>query len=405
MAASVAFFRTAAWLGQGRALAWIRILAVMSVLAASGLLVLTHGGRLPDPWGRPLGPDFSSFWTAARLALAGNPGAAWDPTAHGAAQRASFPVAGGFRPVYYAFFYPPPFMLICLPFGLLPYGLALVAWVGLSGAAFLAGLRAMLPHGWPALLAGIGFPAFMLNAMSGQNGALSAGLFAAAAVRLERRPWLAGMCLGSLCYKPHLALLVGPALLFARRWRALAGAAAAVVLLCLGSLLALGADAWRDFLADRVLATITLEQGLVAYSKMSSSFAGLRLLGASSTLAWVVQAVSTLVALAAVVAVAWRRPGGAAEMAATAAGACLATPFLLYYDLTVLAVPLAWVAAEAARDGFLAWERLVLAVGYLLGLLSFALASGLGLPVAPLAVAALLAVVSRRALHRPIPIR
>ncbi len=400
MTATATFFRTAAWLGQGRALAWIRLLTVASVLTASALLVLTHGGRLPDPWGRPLGADFSSFWTAARLALAGTPGAPWEPTAHAAAQRASFLVGDGFEPDYYAFFYPPPFLLICLPFGLLPYGLALIAWIGLTGVAFLTVLRAMLPRCWPALLAGVGFPAFMLNAMYGQNGALSAALFATAAVWLDRQPWLAGACLGTLCYKPQLVLLVGPALVCARRWRALAGAAGAVVLLCMASLLILGGDAWRGFFVDSALARAALEQGLVEYGKMSSTFAGLRLLGARLQLAWTVQAAVALATLAVVVAVAWRRPGGPAEMAVTATGTCLATPFLLGYDLTLLAVPLAWVVAEAAHDGFLPWERLVLAAGYLLALFSVVLALNLGLPAAPLVVAALLIVVCRRALSR-----
>lgn len=371
------------------------------VLATLALLVLTHGGRLPDPWGRPLGTDFSSFWTAARLALAGSTSAPWDPTVHAAAQRASFPVVDGFRPNYYAFFYPPPFLLICLPFGMLPYGLALITWIGLTGVAFLVALRAMLPRGWPALAAGIGFPAFMLNAMYGQNGALSASLFATAAVWLDRRPWFAGACLGALCYKPQLALLVGPALLCARRWRALAGATGAIVLLCLASLLILGDGAWRGFFLDSALARATLEQGLVEYGKMSSTFAGLRLLGMRLPLAWMVQAAVALVTLAVVMAVTWRRPGGPAEMAVTAAGTCLATPFLLGYDLTLLAVPLAWVAAEAAGNGFLPWERLVLAGGYLLALFSVVLALNLGLPAAPVVVAALLIVVSRRVAMLP----
>jgi len=400
MAAIVAFFRNAAWLGPDRALAWIRLLTVASVLTTSALLVLTHGGRLPDPWGQPLGTDFSSFWTAARLALAGTPGASWDPIAHAAAQRASFPISAGFKPDYYAFFYPPPFLLICLPFGLLPYGLALVAWIGLTGVAFLATLREMLPRGWPTLLAGVGFPAFMLNAMYGQNGAFSAALFAAAAVWLDRQPWLAGACLGALCYKPQLGLLIGPALIGARRWRALAGAASVGVLLCLASLPILGRDAWRGFFVDSALARATLEQGLVEYGKMSSTFAGLRLLGARLPLAWTVQAAVALATVAMVVAVAWRRPGGRAEMAVTATGTCLATPFLLGYDLTLLAVPLAWVAAEATRDGFLPWERLVLAGAYLMPLFSIVLALHLGLPTAPLMIAALLVVVSRRVLGR-----
>ena len=41
MASLVALFRTAAWLDRGRALAWIRLLTLASMLVALALLVST----------------------------------------------------------------------------------------------------------------------------------------------------------------------------------------------------------------------------------------------------------------------------------------------------------------------------------------------------------------------------
>ena len=46
-------------------------------------------------------------------------------------------------------------------------------------------------------------PGLLVNAAYGQNGALSAGIIGAAALCLDRRPRLAGACLGCLCY-PNL---------------------------------------------------------------------------------------------------------------------------------------------------------------------------------------------------------
>ncbi|MGH7043322.1 MAG: glycosyltransferase 87 family protein, partial [Acetobacteraceae bacterium] len=159
--------RDANWLGRDRALAWARLLAIGSVLAVVGLFVVTRFGTAPDPLGRPLGTDFSSFWTAARLALAGIPVAAWHPAAHGALQHASFPPSAGFKNAYYAFFYPPPFLLLCLPFGALPYGAALALWLVLTGAAYFAAVRRLLPRSWPALTVLIAFPALLINAGQG----------------------------------------------------------------------------------------------------------------------------------------------------------------------------------------------------------------------------------------------
>jgi hypothetical protein len=126
-------------------------------------------------------------------------------------------------------------------------------------------------------------------------------------------------------------------------------------------------------------------------------FAGARLLGGGVVAAWAVQAVVASVAAGAVAVVARRRAGGAAEVATVAVAACLATPFLLDYDLMLLAVPLAWAGAAAERDGFLPWEKLVLALAFLLPMVGRAVGMTIGLPVAPLVVLALLAVVVRRA--------
>src|SRR5262249_20816814 len=150
---------------------------------------------------------------------------AWNPVAHAAAQHANFAPDMGFEASYYAFFYPPLFLLICLPLALLPYGVALAVWVGTTGAACLAVVRMLLPKCWPAALVLLAFPGMLMNAGHGQNGALSTALLGAATLQLDRRPRLAGAFLGAMCFKPQLALLVVPALLAARRWQTLLWAA------------------------------------------------------------------------------------------------------------------------------------------------------------------------------------
>jgi len=237
----------------------------------------------------------------------------------------------------------------------------------------------------------------LLNAEHGQNGALSAALLGVAALQLDRRPRVAGLCLGLLCVKPQLALLVVPALLAAGRLRALAWAGLAAGAASLAAWLAFGAAAWRGFLASSALARLVLEAGLAGYPRAVSSFAAARLLGASLAAAWTVQAAASAVALAAVVGVAWRRPGARVEVAVLAAAACLASPYLLDYDLMVLAVPLAWLASAAVTGGFLPGETPVLAAAFLLPMVARPLALQCGVPLAPPVVATLLACLVRRA--------
>ena len=397
MSAIISLLREAPWLGQGRALAWTRVLALASVLVALALILLTHGGSTPDPWGRPLTPDFVSFWTAGKLALDGAPESAWNPAVHAAAQRASFPPDAGYETDYYAFFYPPPFLLICLPLALLPYGGADALWLLTTGAAYFATIRALLPPRWPAVLIAMAFPAARMNATHGQNGALSAALLGTAAVQLERRPWLAGVCLGALCFKPQLALLVVPALVAARRLRSLAWAVAAAATLSLASLVILHEAAWQGFISSLPLAREALQAGWIGFAKMVSPFAAARLLGVGLSGAWAIQAVVSGAVLMILMTVVRRQPGAPAEGATLVAAACLATPFLLDYDLMLLGVPLAWVAAEAERTGYLPWEKLILAAAFVLPLVARPIATVGGVPVAPAVLIALLWVVTRRA--------
>ena len=395
-AAAMRALREGAWLTSDRALAWARMLALFSLACAVVLVLFTAGGGRPDPSGRPLGTDFSSFWTAARMALAGDPASAWDAARHMAAERRQFSPAEGFRPDFYAFFYPPPFLLICLPLGLLSYGQAAAAWIAVTALLYFAVMRRLLPKGWNAPLVALSFPALALNAGHGQNGALSAALLGAAGLALDRRPWIAGCCLGALCYKPQAALFILPALLAARRWRALAGAALASGAFCLGSWILLGEDSWRAFSDAAPLARQMLVQGLNGFGKMVSSFAAGRLLGLGLPGSWAVQFAVSAAATTILVRRAVGRPGGKAEAACLAAVTCAATPFLLDYDLMLLAIPLAWMASEAEQGGYLPWEKTIGAAAFILPLASRPLALGFGIPVSPLVTVALLWVVGRR---------
>ena len=378
----------AAWLDGERARAYARILFFFSLAGALIWIALAQHGI--DREGKPLGTDFVSFWTASELALAGQPADAYDVAAHWGAQKALF----GPDIAYSAFFYPPPYLLICLPLAAFPYLWSLGLWLAATGYAYWRVVRAYAGPGLEAV-AILAFPAFLLNAGHGQNGFLSAALIGAGALWLDRRPILAGLCFGALIYKPHLAPMIPLALIAARRWTTLVATAASAVGLAALSWAWFGETTWRGFLAATPLARAALERNLVGDEKMQSVFSAVRLLHGGLWLAYGLQGIAAIGA--AIVLVALNRRRGEAEGPAMIAAALIASPFLLYYDFTLLAIPLAWLAREGVPSGFAPGEKIVLALAYMLPLYSRAIAGAFGVPLAPLIVIATFAFVARRA--------
>jgi hypothetical protein len=383
--------RDAPWLHAARARAWRNILLALTLGLACAWVALSRGGL--DLTGKALGTDFLSFYAASRLALAGHPAAAYAPAAHHAAETAVFDRDLG----YAAFFYPPTYLLICAPLALLPYLGALAAWLAATGAAFFASLRRWFDgarFGWASVLA---FPAVLGDLGHGQNAFLSAALLGAGAAWLNARPILAGVAFGLVAFKPHLGLILPVALALGGRWRTFAAAALTVIAFAGLSAAVFGIETWRAFLANAPLARATLEQGLVEPGKMVSAFAAVRVLGGPLALAYAVQAVAAVLAVAGLAWAQRRAPRGPAEAPLLVLAALLASPFLLDYDLVILAFPLAWLAGQGAETGFRPWEKLALIAAFVLPLVARMLAMGAHLPLAPLVLLALFVLILRRA--------
>jgi hypothetical protein len=390
--------RDAGWLTAERVAAWSRVLGVLTILTAVVWLALSHGGL--DTEGKPVGGDFLAFWTASRLALDGHPAAAYDPLTHLAAQHAVLPALAG-RPGYQAFLYPPTFLLICLPFALLPYLVSLGVWLVSTFAVLFAALRRILPQR-SAIVPIAAFPSLLTNCGHGQNGFLSGACFAGGLVLAGQRPFCAGMCLGVLVFKPHLLAVIPLVMMAAGRWWVVAGTATSACLLLGLSYAVFGAAAWHAFLALAPAARSMLEQGRIFdISYVRSVFAAVRVMHGGIGLAYILQAPVTLCAVALACASAWRRPGVQAELALAVAAAMLASPYLQDYDLVCLAVPMAWLAASALQSGWLPYEKAVLFAAYATPLLSRLLATGPGAMLGPLVLAVFLALIARRAWGHP----
>jgi hypothetical protein len=354
--------------------------------------------------------DFVSFWTAGQLVLEGRAADAYQQAPHFLKQLALHGDPGW---GYIAFFYPPFFLLLCAGYALLGYFPALCLWLATTCVGYVAAVRALLPTGLrdgePAWVLLLGYPAVMVNAGFGQNGFLSTALLGGAAVWLDRRPALAGMCLGCIAYKPQLGIIVPLALAVAGRWRCLAVAAATVLALAGVATFAFGTDIWSAFIAGMAEARRNwMEPANPLYLQYwISTYGAVRFHGGPLALAYAAQTVVSLAATFMLVRALLRRPpdarSGRAEGAAIAACIPFCSPFMLEYDLVILAVPMAWLLSEALRDGFRRGELVALLAVYLAPVLFKVTLFDEAMKLSVIAAAALLfAAVLRRMTAKPI---
>jgi alpha-1,2-mannosyltransferase len=191
-------------------------------------------------------------------------------------------------------------------------------------------------------------------------------------------------------------LVIPVALMASGRWRAIVGAAAAVAALTAITLAAFGPQTWRGFTAVGPTAREALDLNLVGDEKMLSVFAAARLLKADLALAYGIQLIAAVAACAGLWRLQRRCYRGDAEGPAMVAAALVASPFLLDYDLILLAIPMAWLTQRGLVTGFRPWEKTILACAFMLPAVARNLAGTIGIPLGPLVVMAVLVLVLRR---------
>ncbi len=393
----LAALRDGRFLDRHRAVGWSAVLLVVELIAAAFATLWTHGVFTTV---QPATTDFSSFYAAGRLALGADPALVYDQAAHYAAQQAA--TLPGVE--HNVFFYPPVFLLLLAPLARLPYLVGFAVLAGLGLALYLpVGARVLGLPGVRGLLPVLAFPSVVWAIGMGQNSLLTAAIFGAGLLLLDRRPVLAGLVLGLLCYKPHFGLLLPVALAAGRHWRAFAAAAFSVAGLVAVTLLLFGWQTWHAYLLAFAGSGGVYTSGKVSFGAFVTPFGAALLLGAPPAVAGSVQAVA-LVLTAGAVAWVWH---GAAPLAARAsvllAATLLAVPLALFYDMMPLALGIFWLARQGRSDGFLPWERLTLAAVFGVPLLSRYIGLGLHLPLGPLASLAVLTFGVLRARSGPQP--
>jgi hypothetical protein len=398
------------WLDRKRLAIYSGLLLAL-FLVTSAASVLTSE-NLVDIRGYPLGYDFINFWAASYIGLTGHFQDAYSVPQLLKAIQVAVPGSQG----VFAWFYPPTFYLVILPLALLPYVVAYWAFM-LSTMGFYLLVFRRVVRSRDAMWCLAAFPGLWVTFTLGQNGFLTAALAGAALLCLERRPVLAGVCIGLLAIKPHLALLFPVALIAIGAWRTFIAAAVTALAFTTFSVIALGVDTLKAFLSNLGYARLFLESGTLPWMllesggipeklvksgvypwlKMPSVFAFVRLLGMPDPAAYAIHAVAAACSVAAVWHV-WRccrdwQLRGAALMTAT----FLVSPYVFDYDLAWLAFPIAWLALAGLRDGWSRGEREVLVAAWLLPLSMALIAGTISIQIGPFVLGALLWITLRRA--------
>lgn len=292
-----------------------------------------------------LAQDFFAIWSYGRLLQGHAASELYDPIRLHALQ-----IGLGMDPDWDAPFpYPPIFLLLVRPLGLLPLRLAYHVWIGLGLVAFLwAATGPRLQPLTVAVLAAL--PASSVCIAAGQSGFLTGALLLGGLRLAKARPWLAGLLLGLLTFKPQLGLMVPVALAAAGAWRAFGAAAAVTAALSALTLLAFGPSAWVDWLTtlpgyqshfDLNLGNLHLQPTVTANLAMAGAPAG-----ATRTVQMLMAA-----AMAVLVWMSCRRGLSRTAVAVVAAATIAANPHAFFYDLPMLMAAALFLGQSRVQAG------------------------------------------------------
>ena len=383
--------RSGCFVTRGRMRVYGALLLLAYVATIIALLATARG--VVDAAGRPLGADFASVYAAGRLALAGEPAQAYDWPAHHAVQKevSGHPAIG-----FFPWSYPPVFLLVAAAMAALPYLAALFVYQAVALPVYLVvvcGIAGRREARLPALA----FPGVFVSAAHGHDGALTAALFGGALAVIGRRPMLAGILVGCLSFKLELWPLVLLVLAIGGYWRVATAAIVTTAALAGLTWTAFGGDVFTAFWHSLPVTQKVAFEGGRGFYKIPSIHGALRLLDVPAVAANSAQIVTSIGAMAALVAL-WRSTAAfELKAAGLIIGCLLTTPYALDYDLVVLAPAIAFLAAHGLREGFADWEISALSAMWVLPLVVRSIASLTGIQLAPIVLLAAFGLILHRA--------
>jgi hypothetical protein len=305
--------------------------------------------------GSPTCIDFAWFWVSGTFAASSDPARAYDYSAFSAART----ILGGPDGCIFLdnhFVYPPTWLFYTYPLGFLPYPTAFAVWMVATLLVYLAAIYAIIPRP-AAVVAALTSSPVVFDVLLGHNGFLTAGLIGLSLALMERRPWLSGIFLGLLTYKPQFGILLPFALLASRNWRCLASATTTSGVLGIAAAIAFGYQTWLSFLSSLIDREPNLSEVPGLPIPLLSAFGFLQSVGVNTRISWIVH-LAIAVVVAAAIFVLWAKPiPHYLKAAALCIGSLTVTPYALGYDFCVLSIAIAFLVSDGLSRGFLPGER------------------------------------------------
>jgi hypothetical protein len=321
---------------SSKRLLWISLLACALLMLVSAILF-----QAPELLGREKElNDFDTFSIAGRLALEGKAEQAYSTQLLFEAEKRAIG-----RAEFMPWTYPPPFTVIAMGLAALPVGLAYCLFTGLSLALYLLVLSRIAGPLLPGVVIAM-LMTFVMLIRTGQNGFLTGALVGWFALAFEQRKAQAGVPLGLMIIKPHLAAGIALLTLLERRLAIVAIAGAVMVATSLLATAILGAGIWQAFMHAVHEATALLEGGHYPLFRMTSIYACLRSSGLDPATALAGHAIGAAIAVLCIVGLWFKAEDRRLVMAATLVGSLFISPYNYDYDLALLGLAIAWVLPD-----------------------------------------------------------
>jgi Glycosyltransferase family 87 len=307
--------------------------------------------------------DFDAFHIIATRVWLGDVDEAYEFTKLVVMQREVSGGIGSFMP----WTYPPQFNLLLAPFALIPIGIAYFLFTSLTLTFYIVVLRSVAGGHFMLLLI-ILFPAIAITLACGQNAFLTAGLIGLVCLFFEERPIVAGLALGLMVIKPHLAIAFAVYAVLRRSWTVVITAGAVVLITSAVCTVAFGTQIWLGFLKSLHDSSIFLERGYYPLYRMISFYAALRTTGLSAWSAFLGQGFIALLALGIIPFALYRKMPARFSLGLTAIVSICISPYAYDYDFLIFGMGLALLLpALHATAG--EWERgIIYAMPMLIGL-------------------------------------
>jgi hypothetical protein len=283
----------------------------------------------------PFITDFNAFYLAGKLALERKLAVAYDFQQMNQAQLDFYGIEG-----FLPWSYPPPFDLIVALLAIPPIGVASFLFSGFSLLSYLH-LLDQVAGGSRRLIRFILLPTLLLNLTVGQNGLLTGMLLCSfCGLTLKRSPW-AGIPLGLMIIKPHLAVGFVLFLLLARNGPTLRLAALTAGCFAGVSTWLLGPDVWFEFAHGIRESASFLKAGVYPLFRMTSFFANIYTLTDNLALSQAIQAISIALATVWIFLIYWLKLSAREQLGMVALTSPFFSPYFYDYDLPIIGIGIA----------------------------------------------------------------